>query len=206
MSSYLLNRNGHYHVRIRIPSDLTAVIPATELVKSLKTRDAKAARLAALPFRKDIFSTFTLYRSGYISGEQARESIDRTLKRKGKATPSPTPTHAPGTTCAPSPGDSLPAPCPTLAPLPPLLLSTVVSQYVNDRKNGWRAKTRMENEGSYRLMLDILGDTEVASLDRLPDSVSSFQFFFTDRTDLVADVNILRLDVALPQAGSLYLC
>lgn len=167
MSSYLLNRNGHYHLRIRIPSDLTAVIPATELVKSLKTRDAKAARLAALPFRKDIFSTFTLYRSGFITGEQARESIHRALNRKGKATPSSTPTRAPDATCAPSPADSLPVACPSVTPLPPLLLSTVVNQYVNDRKNGWGAKTKMENEGSYRLMLDIFGDAEVASLDRL---------------------------------------
>ncbi|TGU70706.1 site-specific integrase [Geomonas terrae] len=167
MSSYLLNRNGHYHVRIRIPSDLTAVIPATELVKSLKTTDAKAARLAALPFRKDIFSTFTLYRSGFISGEQARESIDRTLNRKGKATPSPTFSRAPDAPCAPSPTDSLPVACPSLKPSPPMLLSTAVNQYVNDRKNGWGAKTRMENEGSYRLMLDLLGDAEVASLDRL---------------------------------------
>ncbi len=33
MSSYLLNRNGHYHFRIRIPSDLSSAIPAAELVR-----------------------------------------------------------------------------------------------------------------------------------------------------------------------------
>ncbi|BCS53415.1 DUF6538 domain-containing protein [Geobacter sp. SVR] len=81
MSSYLLNRNGHYHVRIRIPSDLTATLPGMELVKSLKTRDAKTARLTALPFRQNIFRTFTLLRSGFISAEQARESIDRAMNR-----------------------------------------------------------------------------------------------------------------------------
>jgi hypothetical protein len=41
MSSYLLNRNGHYHVRIRIPSDLANILPAAELVKSLKTKDKR---------------------------------------------------------------------------------------------------------------------------------------------------------------------
>jgi hypothetical protein len=39
MSSYLLNGNGRYHFRIRIPSDLTSLVLADELVKSLKTKD-----------------------------------------------------------------------------------------------------------------------------------------------------------------------
>jgi len=98
MSSYLLNRNGNYHLRIRIPSDLTAAIPATELVKSLKTRDAKTAKVAALPFRQDILMTFTLLRSGFITGVQARESIDRALNRKGKVAPSSTLPIAPDAT------------------------------------------------------------------------------------------------------------
>ena len=46
MSSYLLNRNGHYHVRIRIPSDLTSVIPAVVLVKSQRKK-------RGLPLKKE---------------------------------------------------------------------------------------------------------------------------------------------------------
>lgn len=38
MPSYLLNRNGNYHFRIRIPPDLSAAFFAAERVKSLKTR------------------------------------------------------------------------------------------------------------------------------------------------------------------------
>lgn len=94
-----------------------------------------------------------------------RESIDRALNRKGKATPSLTLPLAPDTLCGPPPADSLPLPCPS--PRQSQLLSSLVDQYVNDRKNGWGAKTKMENEGSYRLMLDILGDTEVSRVDRL---------------------------------------
>lgn len=167
MSSYLLNRNGHYHVRIRIPSDLTAVIPATELVKSLKTTDAKTAKLAALPFRQDILRTFTLLRSGFITVAQARDAIDRVLNRKGRATPSSTLPFVPDTLYEPSVAESLPLRCQVPQSTRCQLLSSVINQYVNDRKNGWGAKTKLENEGSYRLMLDILGDREVSSIDRL---------------------------------------
>ena len=69
MSSYLLDRNGHYHFRIRIPADLTSVIPAAELVKSLKTKDKQTARTAALPYQQGIFKAFSLLRPGFISRE-----------------------------------------------------------------------------------------------------------------------------------------
>jgi len=44
MRSYLLNRRGTYYFRMRIPADLSQVIPYVELVKSLKTRDRKTAK------------------------------------------------------------------------------------------------------------------------------------------------------------------
>lgn len=50
MNSYLQNRNGNYHFRIRVPSDLSGVISSVELVKSLKTKNKKEARLVALPY------------------------------------------------------------------------------------------------------------------------------------------------------------
>jgi|SRR6266700_2406293 len=154
MSSYLLNRKGSYHFRIRIPSDLANILPAAELVKSLKTKDKQSARTAALPYQQGIFKTFSLLRSGFISGEQAREYIDKVLNRKPQAV---------------SPSSiSLSAPCPP----PPkrtdnkLPLSTVVKQFINDRRHGWGPKTKMENEGSYRLVVDILEDTDISSIDR----------------------------------------
>jgi len=163
MSSYLLNRNGYYHIRIRIPSDLSAVIPAVELVKSLKTQDIRTAKIAALPYCQGITKTFTLFRAGFITAEQARESIDRVLNRRGRATHAVPAVRAPETVCAPSSALILAPACASR----PLLLSAVVKQLLNDRKHGWGAKTKMENEGSYRLILDILGDLEVSSVDRI---------------------------------------
>jgi hypothetical protein len=74
MSSYLLNRNGNYHFRIRVPSDLSGFISSVELVKSLKTKDKKEARVVALPYLQSVSKTFSLLRSGFITGEQA---VDR---------------------------------------------------------------------------------------------------------------------------------
>lgn len=83
MSSYLLNRKGYYHFRIRIPADLISLIPATELVKSLKTKDRQAARAVSLSYQHSILTTFTLLRAGFITGEQAQGSIDRALGPEG---------------------------------------------------------------------------------------------------------------------------
>jgi len=54
MSSYLLNRKSYYHFRILIPSDLASLIPATELVMSLKTKNKQAARVIAFPYQHGI--------------------------------------------------------------------------------------------------------------------------------------------------------
>ena len=82
MHSYLLKRRGHYHFRIRIPSDLSHVIPSAELVKTLKTKDLREAQRAALPYLQGVTKTFSLLRSGFISGEQARANIDGLAKAR----------------------------------------------------------------------------------------------------------------------------
>jgi hypothetical protein len=96
MSSYLLNRNGNYHFRIRVPSDLASFIPSVELVKSLKTKDKKEARYVALPYLQSVSKTFSLLRSGFITGEQAKDSINRVFDEQGPDTLSaPVITHDP---------------------------------------------------------------------------------------------------------------
>ena len=46
---YIQSRNGHYHLRLKIPSDLTHLINQTEIVKSLKTTNLKSAKNSSLP-------------------------------------------------------------------------------------------------------------------------------------------------------------
>ena len=51
MSTYLLNRNGHYHFRLRTPSELLGIFPQIEIIKTLKTTDLKTARASALSLK-----------------------------------------------------------------------------------------------------------------------------------------------------------
>jgi hypothetical protein len=56
-NSHLQNRNGHYHLRLRIPSDLSSLTSLTEIVKSLKTTNLKTAKIEALPYVQGISLT-----------------------------------------------------------------------------------------------------------------------------------------------------
>ncbi|WP_052417782.1 site-specific integrase [Cellvibrio mixtus] len=42
--SHLLNRNGHYYLRVRVPVDLVDRLKKTEIKRSLKTKDSKEAK------------------------------------------------------------------------------------------------------------------------------------------------------------------
>lgn len=149
---YLQNRNGHYHLRIRIPSDLSETICARELVKSLKTKDKKTATVAAMPFQEGIFKTFSLLRSGFITGEQASSHLSSLLGTKREISlPTQVETSDSALT---TPKDNKRS------------LSTIVKHFIQDRQHGWGQKTKMENEGSYRLVLDILGDVDITCVDR----------------------------------------
>jgi len=72
-SSYLVNRNGHYHLRVRTPSDLLGIFPQTEIKKTLKTTSLKTVRVSALPLLNGIRQAVTLLRSRFITPEQAQD-------------------------------------------------------------------------------------------------------------------------------------
>lgn len=44
---YLVKRQQTFYYRIRVPHDLSHLIPSKEIKQSLKTRDVHAAKLAA---------------------------------------------------------------------------------------------------------------------------------------------------------------
>ena len=60
MSTHLISRNGHYHLRLRTPSDLLGIIPQKEIMRSLKTADIRTAKATALPYLQGIRQTATL--------------------------------------------------------------------------------------------------------------------------------------------------
>ncbi len=79
---HLQNRNGHYHLRLRIPSDLSPLIPQREIVKSLKTTSLKTARDSSLQYIQGITQTSSLLRSGFITADQATERLMSLIGKK----------------------------------------------------------------------------------------------------------------------------
>lgn len=152
-TSYLQNRNGKYHLRVRIPSDLSSLLPQTEIVKSLKTTNMKIAKVSSLPYLQGISQTFSLLRSSFITPDQAQKRLESLLERRERK-----PTAALNVSLQVS--ESSPT-----AP-PAATLSTVITSYLSDKEHGWSDKTKMESKGVYRLLKDLLGDVPTDSIDR----------------------------------------
>lgn len=137
---HLYRRRGTFHFRIRTPQDLLETIQSPELIKSLKTKDRKLAQTAVKPYAQKTQEVFTLLRIGILSPEQAHERLDEILQRKR-------PTQVP-------------------TPVGEITLAAAVKQFIADRQHGWGPKTKLENEGTYRLVVDLLGDVPVGSISR----------------------------------------
>ena len=153
MAEYLRTRNGNFYLRLRVPADLRSTFPKdTEILKSLRTKDPKTARLSASCLRPHFLEVFTLTRCGFITDEQARKRIAEMLDRQPKSSVANTE----------EPQPAPPAPTPPSAPS----LKQVIDQYTNDHKSAWTAKTRLEYESYYKLLLDLVGDRIVTSIDR----------------------------------------
>lgn len=67
MTSNLRLRNGHYYFRLRIPTDLNNILHEPEILKSLRTKDRKAARIAASSMFPGFLQVFTLSRTRFIT-------------------------------------------------------------------------------------------------------------------------------------------
>jgi hypothetical protein len=151
--TYLQLRKGHYYLRFRVPSDLSAVFPEQEFLKSLRTKDKKCARLASSKMISQVLEMFTLIRHGYINEEQAKAKLSDLLGRTPKITAGKT-TAASATPASPT-------------------LQKVIDQYTKDNETAWTAKTRLEYGSYYRLLLDVIGDRTVSEIDR--DSVRALR-------------------------------
>lgn len=137
---HLYRRRGTFHFRIRTPQDLLEALHSPELIKSLKTKDRKLAQTAVKPYAQKTQEVFTLLRIGMLSPDQAQERLDAILQRKR-------PTQVP-------------------TPVGEVTLAAAVKQFILDRQHGWGPKTKLENEGTYKLVVDLLGDVPVGSISR----------------------------------------
>jgi integrase len=66
-------RNGVYHFRLRIPSDLQSILHKREIVRSLKTGSHRTAKKRAKTWESRIHYLFTILRSAKVSQRKQKE-------------------------------------------------------------------------------------------------------------------------------------
>ncbi len=136
--THLLKRNnGHYYFRIRVPSDLTEKIPAREIVKSLKTTDRAHAKTLLRTWQHKTEKAFMLLRSDFLTQEQEMELISRFLPQKVSHEKKPN-----------------------------LRLSDAFELYAKEHGRNWRPKSKLEFESSGRIIVDVMGNKEIKSINR----------------------------------------
>ncbi len=144
MSFYIFKRNQTYYYRIKIPSDLTHLVPSTEIKLSLKTRDIDAAKLAAANINAKVQSLFALLRVGDIAQEQIPALVASYLPRKRLLKIVATDSWV---------SDNI-------------KLSEVIQVYVTDKSPRWTIKTKLEFTSMYDVLLELVGDRDIGVLTR----------------------------------------
>lgn len=129
--------NGFYYFRIRVPADLVDKVPAREIIKSLKTKDRTTAKSLVRSWQYRVDKAFMLFRSGFLSHEQELELRELLLHRKVR--------HGQTTT---------------------LRLNEVMEEYEKEHGRNWRPKTKMEFEGSCRIVVAVMGNTGIKDITR----------------------------------------
>lgn len=141
---YMVMRNKIYCFRQRVPKDLKHLFPVLTIIRSLKTRDVKAAKLLLHTVQGKLETVFALLRTGFLNDEQTRIVVDALLNDERK-------THL---TEAKS------------VKINVQLLSNVIKLYIQEHKPFWSGKTPMENQCQLEILLRLMGNREVTAYDR----------------------------------------
>jgi integrase len=144
LSFYIFKRNQTYYYRIKIPSDLTHLIPAREIKQSLKTRDLYAAKLSAANINAKVQTLFGLLRVEAIDNDQLTSLIASCLPRnrsfKVVATIDGVSSN--------------------------VKLSEAIHVYVEDKSPRWTIKTKLEFTCMYDVLVELIGDKCLTVLTR----------------------------------------
>lgn len=144
MSFYLTKRNQTYYYRIKIPSDLTHLIPTREIKQSLRTCNLAAAKLVSAGINAKVQSLFGLLRVGVIDAEEIPALIASYLPRKQRYKVVAT--------------DGCEA--------TKVKLSGAIQLFVSDKGPRWTVKTRLEFTAMFDVLLALVGDRELCGLTR----------------------------------------
>lgn len=134
--THLIRIKSHFYYKIKVPSDLRHFFPCTFIKSSLKTTDLNKAKTLLIAKEYKVHEVFTLLRTGMLQEDMFPLIIQSVMTPKQKTARQR------------------------------MTLSTVINQYVTDMKGGWTAKTKMESDGVFRLIIDLMEDVPIESIDR----------------------------------------
>lgn len=135
-ASHLIIRNKQFYYCIRVPADLKQHFTCTFFKRSLKTTDKSKAKEDATLLEYQVTKTFRMLRSGLLSEAQVSTMISDLLPSK----------RVKGATST--------------------KLSEIMEAYTKDHERKWGHKTKLENLGSYKLIVDVLGDMQLAVITK----------------------------------------
>jgi integrase len=144
LSFYISKRNQTYYYRIKIPTDLSHLIPSREIKQSLKTRNLDAAKLAAAGINLKVQSLFSLLRVGAIGQEEIPGLLASYLPRKRLFKVIATEGRDSGN----------------------LKLSEVIQLFVTDKSPRWTVKTKLEFSCMFDVLIELIGDRDICVLTR----------------------------------------
>jgi len=135
--NHLILRNGCYYFFIRVPRDLQHCIPTSFIKKSLRTKIEAEAREQIIPIEHKVQKWFRLMRAGLLTEDQLAVVIQELV-------PSMTRGKRPAA----------------------FKLSDMISRYIACSEKTWAPKTKLENEGSFKLIQDIMGDIDLKAINK----------------------------------------
>jgi integrase len=138
--SHIIIRNGKFHFKIRVPSDLIPTFETEFIRKSLKTSDEKEAKRLAEILAAKARASFDLVRQGVLSWEQTQALVSSFKQVKPKRN--------------------------ALTPKKPQLLSSLIELYKLEHSPNWKPKTVDEYESQFKVLLSVTGDAPVNEYDR----------------------------------------
>ncbi|QXE92434.1 site-specific integrase [Geomonas subterranea] len=131
-------RNGIYYFRLDVPQDLTHYFPAKEIKRSLRTSDPSIAKIAANKLEMQTLRAYALLRLGMLTDDMVKLIVQELVPLVRKAEPQSK----------------------------NKLLINVIQTYTAEKQAGWTEKTKLEVEGVFKLLVDIMGNVDVSTITR----------------------------------------
>ncbi|MBJ6726796.1 site-specific integrase [Geomesophilobacter sediminis] len=135
--THLIRVSRRFYYKIKVPADLSHLFPSKFIKKSLQTSQLHAAKVMLWNHEYKTHNAFALLRTGTLAPEQVQQVVHSLL-----------PVQKEPRVKAEN------------------RLSEVIKTYTAEKKAGWTEKTTLEVEGVFKLLVDIIGDVDVATITR----------------------------------------